>query len=103
MTESGRLLRDARQRSGLSQRELAGRTGVPQSLISAYERGRRQPGADMLLRLVRGTGYALQLTTSVDASRPAAKQLELVCAMAMALPARPAGPLQFPHWKRLTS
>ncbi|GAC1445691.1 MAG: hypothetical protein NVSMB55_28030 [Mycobacteriales bacterium] len=56
----------------------------------------------MLLRLLRATGHDLELTDTVARSRPAAARLEQVCAMAMALPARPSGELAFPPWKTLT-
>ena len=49
------VLRDARQKSGLSQTELARRAKVAQSVISAYESGRREPGLSMLSRLVAAT------------------------------------------------
>ncbi len=97
------LLREARGRGQLSQRALARRTGVPQSLICAYETGRRQPGADMLLRLLRSTGHELALSSTVEASRESAAKLEQVCALAMALPSRPSGPLLYPTWRSLTS
>ena len=88
MTSAAALLTAARQRSALSQRELARRSGVAQPLISAYETGSRQPGADMLLRLLRAAGYEVELRDSVAASREAAKKLEQVVALAAALPAR---------------
>jgi transcriptional regulator with XRE-family HTH domain len=101
MSESADLLRRARARAGLTQRELARRTGVAQPLISAYEKGRRQPGADMLLRLLRATGHEVALTSTVEASREAAAKLEQVAALAMALPVRDRGPLAFPSWRSL--
>lgn len=58
---AGQLLRDARTRAGLSQRELAARAGVTQSVISAYESGRRQPALPTLRRLVDATGHALEI------------------------------------------
>jgi transcriptional regulator with XRE-family HTH domain len=103
MSESGRLLRKARQEAHLSQRSLARRTGVPQSLISAYESGTRQPGSDMFLRLLRGTGNEVVVSSTVERSREAAKKLEQVCALAMALPSRQPGPLTYPTWRSLTS
>src|SRR3954451_3231760 len=102
MIRAGHLLVRARHQAGLSQRALARRSGVPQSLISAYETGDRQPGADMLLRLLRATGHDVQLVDTVEASREAAARLEQVCGLAMALPTRPPGELAFPVWGELT-
>jgi len=48
---SGEALRRRRQQAGLSQRELAARSGVPQPNIAAYERGRRIPAAETAERL----------------------------------------------------
>jgi uncharacterized protein len=53
------LLRRARVRAGLSQTELAARAGVAQSVISAYEAGRRQPALNTLARLIEAAGYDL--------------------------------------------
>lgn len=50
-TRLGETLRCQRLDAGLSQRELALRSGVPQPNISAYERGRRAPSDDTLERL----------------------------------------------------
>ena len=101
VTTSAGLLRAARAASGLTQAALALRCGVPQSLISAYERGRRQPGGDMLLRLLAATGHDVVLRSSVEASREAADKLAQVCAVAMALPARARGPLRYPSFREL--
>jgi transcriptional regulator with XRE-family HTH domain len=98
---SGELLRAARVESALTQTELAARTGVPQSLISAYERGRRQPGADMLLRLLAGTGHEVVLRSSLAGSREAADKLAQVVALASALPVRAPGPLRYPSFTTL--
>ena len=50
------VLRDARQLGGLTQAQLSTRSGVTQSVISAYERGRREPGAETFLMLIEATG-----------------------------------------------
>ena len=73
---------------------------VPQPLISAVENGRRQPGADLLLRLIAATGHDVVLSDTVAASREAAAKLEQVVALASALPVRKKGPLAFPAWPR---
>jgi predicted nucleotidyltransferase/DNA-binding XRE family transcriptional regulator len=56
---SGALIRDARERAGLSQTELARRAHVAQSVISAYESDRREPGLAMLTKLVEAAGHEL--------------------------------------------
>jgi uncharacterized protein len=56
---AGSLLRRARVGAGLSQAELAVRAGVAQSVISAYESGRRQPAVPTLARLIDATGHDL--------------------------------------------
>jgi transcriptional regulator with XRE-family HTH domain len=55
------LLQLARHRSGLSQRELAERAGVPKTMVSAYERGKHQPTLPTLERLLRAAGWELRL------------------------------------------
>jgi predicted nucleotidyltransferase/DNA-binding XRE family transcriptional regulator len=56
------LLRDARTRAGLSQQELANRAGIMQSVVSAYERGHRQPSLPTLASLIDATGHDLVLS-----------------------------------------
>ena len=58
----GRALRDARRRAGLTQRELAGRAGVPQPAIARIERGTISPRIDTLTRLLAAAGAALEVT-----------------------------------------
>lgn len=58
---AARLLKEARTRAGLSQVELARRAGVTQSVISAYESGKRQPALPTLVDLVRASGMDLVL------------------------------------------
>jgi uncharacterized protein len=59
--EAGSLLRQARQAAGLTQAELARRAGITQSVISAYESGRREPAVSTLSRLIGATGATLRL------------------------------------------
>lgn len=47
----GDTLRELRERAGLSQAQLAVRSGVAQPNIAAYEAGRRNPSAAMVDRL----------------------------------------------------
>ena len=50
------VLRDSRQLGGLTQAQLSTRSGITQPVISAYERGRREPGAETFLLLIEATG-----------------------------------------------
>jgi predicted nucleotidyltransferase/DNA-binding XRE family transcriptional regulator len=61
VSDAGRMLRDARRAAGLTQAELARRAGLTQSVISAYESGRREPALSTLSRLVEATGAALRV------------------------------------------
>ena len=60
---AGSLLRRARLGAGLSQVELAARAGVTQSVISAYESGRREPSLPTLAALIEAADY--ELTTEI--------------------------------------
>ncbi|HUB41089.1 MAG TPA: helix-turn-helix domain-containing protein [Streptosporangiaceae bacterium] len=61
LTAAG-LLRQARQRAGMSQVELAARAGVAQSVISAYESGHRQPAVPTLAALIEAAGFELAMS-----------------------------------------
>jgi transcriptional regulator with XRE-family HTH domain len=55
------LVREARKRAGLTQRELAEKAGTTQSAIARLESGRTRPAFDDVLRLVRLCGMDLDL------------------------------------------
>lgn len=52
---------DARQRSGLTQKELSERTGIAQGDISKLERGNANPSLRTLQRLATGMGMSLHI------------------------------------------
>jgi transcriptional regulator with XRE-family HTH domain len=54
----GKNLRAARVELGLSQEEIADRSGVPQGEISRIERGERDPRVSTVLRLAKAIGFA---------------------------------------------
>jgi transcriptional regulator with XRE-family HTH domain len=56
------LVQLARLKAGMSQRELAEQASVPTTMISAYERGKRQPSLTTLLRLLHAAGFELRMT-----------------------------------------
>src|SRR5437868_13387288 len=55
------LIREARKRAALSQRELAEKAGTTQSAIARIETGRSTPSFDTVLRLVRLCGLDLDV------------------------------------------
>lgn len=59
---AGSLLREARRRAEMTQTQLADCAGITQSVISAYESGRREPSLPVLLGLITATGHSLEAT-----------------------------------------
>ena len=57
---SGGLLREARLRAGLTQRELARRAGTSQSVVARIEQGRSDPSTATLARLLAAAGFELR-------------------------------------------
>jgi len=94
-----RIVREILSRSGLSQAELARRAGMPRSVVNAYARGNREPGANALQRLAAAGGLSLELAPRkppVDVDR-ASKILVQVLDLAEALPFRPRPELGYPR------
>jgi transcriptional regulator with XRE-family HTH domain len=82
------LISSARTAAGISQAELARRAGIPRSVMNVYERGKREPSAEMLARLLNAAGYCLTvepLSSPVDPAR-AGHILEQVIGLAEAYP-----------------
>ena len=59
--DAGQFVREARRRSGLSQRALAARAGVSQSLVARIESGDVDPPFGRCLQLVRACGFDLNI------------------------------------------
>lgn len=55
------VLREARLRAGLTQRELAERTGTTQPAVSRWETGRVRPSLETLRTLIQACGLELRL------------------------------------------
>lgn len=55
------LVREARKRAGLTQRELAERAGTTQSAVARLESGRTRPTFESVLRLLRLCGMDLDV------------------------------------------
>jgi transcriptional regulator with XRE-family HTH domain len=61
MAIAGDLLREARQRVGLTQAGFADRTGLTLVQVSEYESGRQQPTLATVVRLIEAAGLELRL------------------------------------------
>lgn len=67
---SANLIREARLRAGLTQYELAERTGRERSVIARWEQGSVAPSIETLVELVRACSFDLPLElVPLDASR----------------------------------
>ncbi|MGH9028217.1 MAG: helix-turn-helix transcriptional regulator [Acidimicrobiales bacterium] len=95
------LIRAVRRRRGLTQADLARQAGTSQPVVSAYERGRRDPTYLTLRKLVAAAGEQLVLDASparsdlpppVDLEDHARRLLD-VLSLADAIPVRRRSPL----------
>ena len=59
MIKAADLVRSARRRVHLTQRELSRRAGIPQPTIAAIESGRQDPRYSTLVALLAACGYEL--------------------------------------------
>jgi transcriptional regulator with XRE-family HTH domain len=100
---AGGLIGEIRHASGLSQAELARRTGIQSSVLSAYEHGRRQPSAAALARIARSAGLELTVTPLSDqaALERSGRVLKDVLDLADRMPSRRRGELAYPPLIRL--
>jgi transcriptional regulator with XRE-family HTH domain len=93
---AGELIKAVRVRQGLTQADLARRAGTSQPVISAYERGLRDPTTDTLRRLISAAGERLTIEAAPWGNdlRPAAtaeeraRRLIAVLELADAIPKR---------------
>jgi len=60
MSMAGRMVREARRRANLTQRQLSARAGIPQETIARIERGRVDPRIGTIDRLLEACGYGLE-------------------------------------------
>lgn len=59
--DAGRIIQVARERSGLSKRELARRAGTSPAAIVKYESGATSPTVDTLNRILRVAGWEIEV------------------------------------------
>jgi transcriptional regulator with XRE-family HTH domain len=99
------LIAKIRSTSGLTQAELARRSGISPTVLSAYEHGRRQPSVAALARIGRAAGLELALGAPSDHANleRAGKVLIDVIELADHMPSRPRGELAYPPLIRLAS
>lgn len=73
------IIREARRQAGLTQQELADRSGTSQPAIARYERARSMPSVDTLQRIAVACGRQLTLRFSEpDGQRAVAQTANLV-------------------------
>jgi transcriptional regulator with XRE-family HTH domain len=58
----GELIREARLRAGLTQKELSELTGRERSVIARWEQGTISPPVDSLMQIIHACGFDLPLT-----------------------------------------
>jgi transcriptional regulator with XRE-family HTH domain len=97
-TPAGTLIREARHAAGLSQRELAARSGVAAQTLSAYENGARDPGSTTLAKVLRAAGQDL---ASTPVRSEQSRHVELVMELADGLPQRLMPTMGFPPFRTL--
>ena len=102
---AGQLIGEIRRESGLTQAELGRRTGMPRSVLSAYEHGHRQPSVAALARIAAAAGVELQLAPRADraVTEHAGRVLSQVLDLAEQLPYRPRSELAYPPLIRLAA
>jgi transcriptional regulator with XRE-family HTH domain len=84
----GNTLRDLRIQAGLTQAEVARRVGMPVTVVSAYERGCRQPSLQAASRIIDAIGFEVRFIRVLDPTVQSKKLVD-VLALAEALPFRP--------------
>lgn len=102
---AGDLIAQVRRTAGLSQVELARRSGLQQSVLSAYEHGRRQPSVAALARIAAAVGMELDLMPARNAAAEehAGRVLAQVLELAEVLPYRPRNELAYPPLIQLSA
>jgi transcriptional regulator with XRE-family HTH domain len=61
LTALGQLIRENRRNAGISQEELAARSGLDRTYVSGVERGVRNPSLTALLKIAKGLSLSLSM------------------------------------------
>ena len=72
------MIRDARARAGLTQVELARRSGIAQNVISDYERGKREPSFGAVDILLGAAGLTIEYKPLSELERVRRSRDEIV-------------------------
>ena len=92
----------ARQRAGLSGRELARRAGTSATTLSAYEHGRVDPSIATLRRIVRACGFEPEIRlTNVVIDEKRERQVEELLEFTNRVGARRSMYLVAPAWPQV--
>lgn len=98
--DAAAIIRESRERAGLSQRALAERAGTSGPAISMYESGERMPRVDTLQRIVDASGASITIAVEYDRElidlHENAKSLRLVLGLADHLPRESPDELEYP-------
>ena len=99
-------LRRARERAGLSLRELASRAGTSHSTLSAYEHGRKAPSAATFFRILDACDLAVDLILTPRIRErdgiPRGEELQAVLELAEQFPTRIKRRMDLPVFGRTT-
>jgi transcriptional regulator with XRE-family HTH domain len=103
--DAGAAIRRARTDAGLTQAELASRSGTSQATLSAYEHGHKVPSAATLGRILAAAGFRLVAEPASRAvTSPGRARLEelgdtlaQVLELAAELPVRHSPTLRYPR------
>ena len=85
---TGETLATLRRRAGRTQTDVAAAIAIPASVLSAYERGRRQPSLANASRIIDALGYSVKFDFLLDPAEQA-RRLHDVLELAEALPYKP--------------
>jgi transcriptional regulator with XRE-family HTH domain len=102
---AGELIRQIRRESGLKQVELARRSGIHSSVLSAYEHGSRQPAVAALARIAGAAGLEVRVGRASERMEMlrAGEILLQVLDLAEELPYEPRSQLAYPPLARLAA
>lgn len=62
------LIKDARERAGMTTEDLAQKSGIPVSLLEDYERGAKKPGIEELTKISHSIGVSVYSLADFDIS-----------------------------------